>query len=129
MSRELATLSLTEAEFNRLKSKLAVATLYDETYAKKAAEENVNADIAKFRFSNLQVAQEAAVPMRPTFPSYKLFMLMGIMAGGAVSVIGVLLPNRRLMRSIWKVGTTEFGKGDATSVAIERRSGEELRSL
>ncbi|MGO4173645.1 GumC family protein [Bosea sp. TAF32] len=96
LNAELRTLSAKEAEFERLKRELSLATLNAETYAKRAVEEQINADLRAAKLTNLRVVQAATIPLRATFPNGIQFLILGAAAGLILGVgLSLLLESRK----------------------------------
>ena len=107
--RDLQVLSQNEAEFNRLKSDLAIATFNADTTAKRAVEERIAAEMEKSKLSPIQVAQAAIVPLNPAFPSLKLFTIIGVVLGAILSLIAALATH--LISSYYLAKTVRPGRG------------------
>ena len=78
---ELSMLSRREATFLQLKREVDLASASAEIYGKRIMEEQVSADLAKARLSNLRVAQHAFVPAEPSFPRLSIVLPFGLLAG------------------------------------------------
>lgn len=88
---ELATLIGKEAEFDRLKKAVAMASYNAEIYGKRLFEEQVNADLAKARMAGLRLVQAAFVPVTPAFPNVAMIgagaLVVGFMAALAMATL------------------------------------------
>ncbi len=78
---ELDTLARRQVEFERRKRDLALATYNLDLYAKRAIEEQIDAELHTASFSSLRVAQKAFVPLQPAFPKGMLFLAAGLVLG------------------------------------------------
>lgn len=95
VNSELGMLSAKEAEFERLKRELSLATLNAETYAKRAVEEQIDADLRAAKLTNLRVVQAATIPLRAAFPNGIQFLILGGVAGVILGIGSSLLLESR----------------------------------
>lgn len=90
ISGELDGLAKRQIEFERRKRDLALATYNLDLYAKRAVDEQIDAELQTASFSNLRVVQKAFVPLQPAFPRGSLFMAAGAVLGlvlGALAAV------------------------------------------
>jgi len=109
---DLHKLSLNEADYESLKRAVDQASLAAETYAKRAVEESVNANMTSAKLSVLKVVQYASEPPLSIFPGRLVALFVGGLGGLIAAVAATQVAERRL----WP------GSGGALS-----RQGAELR--
>ncbi len=91
IDEELASLSSKEAQFDKLKKAVEIASSNAETYSKRMVEEQISADLAKAKMSGLRLVQSAIVPVKPAFPKLQLLMAGAIIAGILAAILTAAL--------------------------------------
>ena len=97
VNSELATLASDETQYERLKNEVNLAKYNAELFAKRVAEQQVDAELNIRQFSRrIQMVQEATPPLQANFPRPQLFFPLGSVLGlfGGVS-LALLRDTRR----------------------------------
>ncbi|UZF94392.1 GumC family protein [Bosea sp. NBC_00550] len=91
INRELADLSKKEETFARLTKAVEIAASNAETYGRRIVEEQITADLAAAKMSNVRIAQAALVPQTAAFPSLRMLipitLLCGLFAGAGIALL------------------------------------------
>ena len=95
VNEALAKLVSKEAEYNRLAKAVSQASLNADTYAKRAADENVNANLTAAKFSDIKIVQYAYAPLKSSFPGYPVLGLIAL-ANGLIFAMGAALTSEFL---------------------------------
>ena len=118
INQELSGLLANQAEFERLKRGVALATYNAEQYAKRAMEEQINEDFRAAKLSNVRVIQRASAPLKAAFPNGIIFIGLGILFGAFAGIGLALLRETLAERAAMRDGTFAYahvGLGPATS--------------
>jgi uncharacterized protein involved in exopolysaccharide biosynthesis len=95
INAELAKLVSKEAEYNRLAKAVSQASQNADIYAKRAADENVNANMSAAKFSDIKIVQYAYAPLKSNFPGYPVLGLIAL-ANGLIFAVGAALTTELL---------------------------------
>jgi uncharacterized protein involved in exopolysaccharide biosynthesis len=100
VDEELRALTANEAKFERLKRELELARQRVDLYAKKASEQQLEADLNANRFSSIRVVQAATMPLEPVFPKPHLLiplaLLVGLIGGVGAAILLELVGSKIL---------------------------------
>jgi len=92
VDKQLQVLASRQAEFDRLQRQVEQFEAGIDLYTKKSAEAEIeSAWKSNERLSNMQLVQEATVPLRPVFPKAALVLPLGILAGIVAGIGATLL--------------------------------------
>jgi uncharacterized protein involved in exopolysaccharide biosynthesis len=81
VDEELRALTANEAKFESLKREVELAHRRVDLYAKKASEQQLEADLNANRFSSIRVVQAATMPLEPVFPKRHLLIPLALLVG------------------------------------------------
>ncbi len=95
IDEELSKLAAKEAQFNRLKKAVEIASTNADLYSKRMIEEQINADLVKAKMSGLRLIQSAMVPTKPAFPSFAILGPGALVVGFMAAIGAALLLDRR----------------------------------
>jgi uncharacterized protein involved in exopolysaccharide biosynthesis len=99
VDEELRALTANEAKFESLKRELELAHRRVDLYAKKASEQQLEADLNANRFSSIRVVQAATMPLEPVFPQRHLLIPLALLVGVIGGVGAVMLWEMADLRS------------------------------
>ena len=97
ITRELNILLGDQEEFTRLKADVDRATQNLELYSKRMIEEQIDAELARARFSSVKILQEAVPSGQPVSPNYQVMTLAAAVLAGMGGVVMTSLFRRRPM--------------------------------
>ena len=85
LDKQLAALSFSGEELNRLERDVSVAATNYETYLKKHEEARVSEDMDRRKITNIQIIEQAAVPLTPVKANQRKIYGVGIFLALGVS--------------------------------------------
>jgi uncharacterized protein involved in exopolysaccharide biosynthesis len=106
INAELARVTTLQQEYERLRRNVELTTFNAETFAKRTVQEQIESDLRAAKLSNVQIIQQAPVPLRASSPKGILYVGFGLAFGGMIGVTAALaratavLNRRRPVRGV-----------------------------
>ena len=118
INAELAGLVAKETEFSQLERAVAQAQLNAETYARRAVEQRVDANMSEAKFSEVKIIQRAYPPLKSSFPGAFAVGLLSLANGLLVALATILLAEFWAAGRASRQNLADVGRGQAPQGAF-----------